>query len=777
MEFSRDRIQVLYEISLSIGPEETLVETAQNALTAYLQKLNCSAGAVVETRPDTPTVDVVASVPTTPSINETLQAGIDALEGPDGLVTADLPVQSHGEDTSQYSILDLPEFGVLVLVTGGHHLDGEMISALQPLNEKLADACRGRRTKEQLRAERDRFETLFETIPEPVASISVEDGKPLVKNANPMFEETFGADGSEQEPPLESLLDTESGPEDSESAGHTEILKRELECETVDGRRWFTLRSAPVDDVETRLELFALFVDVTDKRRRQRTLEQLYQRVRSFLEETDPQAVCQRAAEVACEVLGFAGSQISLYDRRQQGLVPVATAGDGFDRFGDTTGHYDSRDGVLWDVYRSDDPVTIDDAERSGRRFVFPIDGHGVFVMLSEQPSPGNSERYFGQLLSTMLRTALDRVERERTLHAIQKTTTELVRETNSDTLGETLIERTAETFSMPILGLWEYDELEGVFRPACSTAETATLCEEIAQLGPDETTAWEAFTAGEPRLVDSSGDPGGAYDAVPEVRSELIVPVGSYGIVAAGSRLDADFTQSELELLQTLATSAELAISLGEQRRDLEILDQVLARVLRHNIRNDLNVITGSAKQMRKQCGTCSDLIDRIVRTGDRLQLTAENAHKMRRIVDRRGQQTTVDLADVIDGVVAEIATQHPSAEISVNRADDIQCTAHPDIDEAIAQLLENSIEHSPASDPSVCVRATARDDDVLLQISDNGPGIPQEELKPLEQNEETMLTHGSGVGLWIVDRLVDYSNGSLSFETDDGTTAMIRL
>jgi hypothetical protein len=48
MSTPQQRIQVLYEISLSVGAKGDLTETARTALSAYLQKLNCSAGAIIE---------------------------------------------------------------------------------------------------------------------------------------------------------------------------------------------------------------------------------------------------------------------------------------------------------------------------------------------------------------------------------------------------------------------------------------------------------------------------------------------------------------------------------------------------------------------------------------------------------------------------------------------------------------------------------------------------------------------------------------------------------
>lgn len=59
----------------------------------------------------------------------------------------------------------------------------------------------------------------------------------------------------------------------------------------------------------------------------------------------------------------------------------------------------------------------------------------------------------------------------------------------------------------------------------------------------------------------------------------------------------------------------------------------------------------------------------------------------------------------------------------------------------------------------------------------STSGPGIPDHELAALDRRGETDLTHGSGAGLWLLYTTVLESRGSVSFETEEGTTVRIRL
>ena len=64
-----------------------------------------------------------------------------------------------------------------------------------------------------------------------------------------------------------------------------------------------------------------------------------------------------------------------------------------------------------------------------------------------------------------------------------------------------------------------------------------------------------------------------------------------------------------------------------------------------------------------------------------------------------------------------------------------------------------------------------------MVIAVSDDGPGISGHELSVLERGEETPLSHGSGIGLWLVRWATTTLGGDLAFDTSDGTTATVRL
>jgi signal transduction histidine kinase len=101
----------------------------------------------------------------------------------------------------------------------------------------------------------------------------------------------------------------------------------------------------------------------------------------------------------------------------------------------------------------------------------------------------------------------------------------------------------------------------------------------------------------------------------------------------------------------------------------------------------------------------------------------------------------------------------------------------AHDALDVALSNVIENAVVHNEGT-PSVTVGAECGAASATVTISDDGPGIPEAELSPLEQGEETQLSHSSGIGLWLVSLIVERSGGDVSFEsTEDGTVVRITL
>lgn len=218
---------------------------------------------------------------------------------------------------------------------------------------------------------------------------------------------------------------------------------------------------------------------------------------------------------------------------------------------------------------------------------------------------------------------------------------------------------------------------------------------------------------------------------------------------------------------------------ALQTREQELDLFRQVLTRVLRHNLRNELATITGNAEVIvREDDGNLADRADRIITASQELVDTSQKARRIERIVEGDGHTTEYDLRELAETAVTDVQHRFPDHTFEIDGLDSCHVRAVPGLDAAITNLVENAAEHNDAADPRVSVSISAATDGVRLTVTDNGPGIPDHEITVLEQAEETPLEHGSGVGLWLVDWVIDNADASIEFETTDaGTTVSIRF
>jgi two-component system, NtrC family, sensor kinase len=96
--------------------------------------------------------------------------------------------------------------------------------------------------------------------------------------------------------------------------------------------------------------------------------------------------------------------------------------------------------------------------------------------------------------------------------------------------------------------------------------------------------------------------------------------------------------------------------------------------------------------------------------------------------------------------------------------------------VQQIVLNLLKNSIQ--ALQDHGTVVFRTFRDGNcVILEISDNGPGIPPENRKQLFDPFFTTKANGTGLGLWIVYRLVESMRGVIEVESEVGTGTLFQV
>jgi len=214
-----------------------------------------------------------------------------------------------------------------------------------------------------------------------------------------------------------------------------------------------------------------------------------------------------------------------------------------------------------------------------------------------------------------------------------------------------------------------------------------------------------------------------------------------------------------------------------------------VFNRVLRHNLRNDLNVVIGRAEEIERAVdGASADdaaALDRVgedarhvVSAAEELLETSERARTFDRIYEQIRDVKPVDIRSLLESVAAEYRDANPTATVRVE-GPNVAVLANPRaIRVAVDELVDNAFEHSTDGAPTVTLRVTERaDGTVQLGVADRGEGIPEMEREVIAEGKERPLKHGSGLGLWIVKWLVTPIGGSIEIEDNEPDGAVVSI
>lgn len=227
--------------------------------------------------------------------------------------------------------------------------------------------------------------------------------------------------------------------------------------------------------------------------------------------------------------------------------------------------------------------------------------------------------------------------------------------------------------------------------------------------------------------------------------------------------------------------TTSGRVVSLRDvtDRRQREQRLDVLNRLLRHNLRNEMNVVDGNVELLaedldaadptvRKRLAHIEETIDTMVERG-------EKVGRLSRDLDGDGRER-VSLAPTVRDAVSRVRENAPGATVTVEVPDGLVVTGGRALELAVEELVENAVEHG---DPPVAVTAAATGDGYAeLRVADEGPGIARQERAVIEKGRETDLEHGSGVGLWLVLWAVREYGGTVGFDDrTDSTTVVVRL
>jgi PAS domain S-box-containing protein len=216
--------------------------------------------------------------------------------------------------------------------------------------------------------------------------------------------------------------------------------------------------------------------------------------------------------------------------------------------------------------------------------------------------------------------------------------------------------------------------------------------------------------------------------------------------------------------------------------RRHREQKLDVLSRVLRHNVRNRLNLIFGHASTLKDADDErYRAAAEKIESAAEELMELSEKARTAQTEVGfNPSDHNQTDVTELIEHLGVQIRRENPDAKINLDLPAELIVNAPPSYRIAINELVENAIEHNPDAEPTVRVRVEQTETAVRTIIEDECPPIPESDRQAINEGKETPLMHSLGIGLWLANWVADTVGGELELNRradDEGNCAVIVL
>lgn len=273
--------------------------------------------------------------------------------------------------------------------------------------------------------------------------------------------------------------------------------------------------------------------------------------------------------------------------------------------------------------------------------------------------------------------------------------------------------------------------------------------------------------SASQPLLLETGIRIGFADLFPPLTTGVTLVAVALAGLVSLSALRERARTRRAVELARLSALESRLAHAsrvnaLGE-----------MASGLAHELTQPLTAILAQAQAGRRILAQ-----DKLAALVPVLDDTVTQARRASAILDRfrnwsrphEGRSAAFDLRDAVRNVEALLGPQ--AATHGVTLAFDVP--AHPvsvvadpvEMEQIVFNLVRNAIDATTGEGHAgeVTVSLRQREEDVVLDVSDNGPGVPDAVRARLFTPFTTTRSDGTGLGLALSQRLVERAGGDIA-------------
>ncbi len=564
-------------------------------------------------------------------------------------------------------------------------------------------------------------------------AVFITDSEGTIEYVNPAFEEITGYTAAEavgQNPRI--LKSGKMSPEFYEQLWTTvlngHVWQQEICNRRKDGELFYAYQTiAPVVTEDGVVEAFvAIQADISEQKQRRDQLQRSQERIRALFDKSPDSVTVHDEEGNILDVndqtiadLGYSRAELcSMHIADIEVGVPKSTLQE------------------MWMQMEPGDRETVEGRHQRADGSTFPVE-----VWLNRMEFDGKEQ------FIALSRDITERKQRERELER-----------------REYLFERIQDIAN---IGVWEYDPYtddliwsDGVRQIHDVSDEFDPTIEQGLQFYHDDDREVirnlfdHALEHGEwnqtvdVRIVRESGEIRST-----RVRGEVIVDTHGEPLLIRG-------------IMQDITAQKRYERELESQRDDLEVLNEMM----RHDIRNDLQLVQLHAELLEEYVDTEAErYLDSLLESVANAVSLTETARELAEVMlgaEETDQQVSLSLT--LDRKVSEIRSSYEDIDIAVvGTIPSVDVVGTDMLGSVFRNILQNAIQHNTVSKPRIAITCTETTESVTVSIADNGPGIPDEQKEEIfGKGEKGLGSEGTGIGLYLVHTLVESYGGEVWVE-----------
>lgn len=253
----------------------------------------------------------------------------------------------------------------------------------------------------------------------------------------------------------------------------------------------------------------------------------------------------------------------------------------------------------------------------------------------------------------------------------------------------------------------------------------------------------------------------------------------------AINKRGDKGFDDLDMVMLEALAAQASVAIENARLFHQTDLIAEFM-----HELKTPLMALTAASEILSREDNALSakqrELLEMVERETAHLAQMAQEFLQLARLESGRTKLVyeEVDLVTLVSEVVRleEPQAKYRDIELQAIIPDELPPITGDwsKLKQVLVNLTSNAIKYN-VDYGEVTVELKALKGEVVIEVSDTGPGIPKDNLPHLFERfyrvpDEVGFTEGTGLGLTIAHRIIEEHGGRIEVESELGEGSCFR-